>query len=64
MYLACHTSLLPLMFVSFRVIVVPLTSGDSNLVVEFDQWDRQRISENGNLSPGSAHGRAGSLETN
>jgi hypothetical protein len=33
----CRISLLPLVFISFRIIIIQLTSGYSKLAIEFDR---------------------------
>jgi hypothetical protein len=39
-YLGCHASLLPLIFMAFRIIVIPLSHWRSKYVIAFNDWQR------------------------
>jgi hypothetical protein len=63
-YLMCHASLLPVIFISLQIIAIQLIYGYFQFDIEFDGWYRSRMSEGGNSSNKSAHSHPETLGTN
>jgi hypothetical protein len=52
-----YTLLLPLRFISFRMIAIQLNRAHSEMAIEFGRWDRLWISQRGNSSTESGNSR-------